>query len=507
MPVRARSAVLLRVAVLTALGAAALTAQPRSQATATSYTIYTTAGRRALPFRTTGGVDMVPLDQVAGIFGAKVAEDTLVGGLTIEARGQSILLIPGQSFASVGPGRVVSLPAPVQRDRNAWFVPVEFIRQALGPALGVPVEIRRLTHTILVGDVRVPRVSGRFERQGPNGRVVLDVEPPAPLQVTRDGNRILVRFDAAALETSPIAGLVPELVASARAEGVSIVFTLGPATADVRIDTTNPARILIDVLTAAPAPVPVPLSTPRPPERPLTALPPAGAIRTIVIDPGHGGEDVGARGGKMTEKDLVLGLALRLKAGIESRFGFRVLLTRERDENIPVDRRTSLANNNKADLFISLHANASVHPDVKGAQVLSLRLEDYRSRSEAVRPSDPPVPVIGGGTRVVDAMPWDLAQLPFAEQSATLAAIVARHLTERGVPLFARPVVALPLRSLVGANMPAILVETGFLTNADDQRLLTDPERSNAIVEALLATINEVRQGMPAVAASPGAAP
>lgn len=504
---RAESAVLLRLAVLTALGAAALTAHPTSQSTATSYTIYTTAGRRALPFRTAGGVDMVPLDQVAGIFGVKVAEDTLVGGLTLEGRGQSILLIPGQSFASVGPGRVVSLPAPVQRDRNAWFVPVEFIRQALGPALGVAVEIRRPTRVILVGDVRLPRVTGRFERQGPNGRIVLEVAPPAPLQVTRDGTRIVARFDAVALETSPIAGLVPELVASARVEGVSVVFTLGPATADVRIDTTNPARILIDVLTAAPAPVPGPPSTPRPPERPLTALPPAGAVRTIVLDPGHGGEDTGARSGKTTEKDLVLGLALRLKAGIESRFGFRVLLTRERDENIPVDRRTSLANNNKADLFISLHANASVQPAVKGAQVLSLRLEDYRGRSEAVRPSDPPVPVIGGGTRVVDAMPWDLAQLPFAEQSATLAAIVARHLNERGVPLFARPVVALPLRSLVGANMPAILVETGFLTNADDQRLLTDPERSNAIVEALLATINEVRQGMLAVASGPGAAP
>ncbi len=507
LPVRAESAVLLRVAVLTVLAAVALTAHPKAQATATSYTIYTTAGRRALPFRTANGVDMVPLDQIAAIFGLKIAEDTLVGGLTLEGRGQSILLIPGQTFASVGPGRIVSLPAPVQRDRNAWFVPVEFIQRALGPALGVPVEIRRPTHVILVGDVRVPRVTGRFERQGANGRVVLDVEPPAPVQVTRDGGRIVVRFDAAALETSPLTGLAPELVASVRVEGVSVVFTLGPATADVRVDSTNPARILIDVLTAAPTPVPPAASAPRPPERPLTALPPAGAVRTIVVDPGHGGEDTGARGGKITEKDLVLGLALRLKAGIESRFGFRVLLTRERDENVPVDRRTSLANNNKADLFISLHANASVQPAVKGAQVLSLRLEDYRSRSEAVRPTDPPVPVVGGGTRLIEAMPWDLAQLPFAEQSATLAAIVARQLSERGVPLFTRPVVALPLRSLVGANMPAILVETGFLTNTDDQRLLSDPERSNAIIEALLATINEVRHGMPAVASGPGTPP
>jgi N-acetylmuramoyl-L-alanine amidase len=68
-------------------------------------------------------------------------------------------------------------------------------------------------------------------------------------------------------------------------------------------------------------------------------------------------------------------------------------------------------------------------------------------------------------------------------------------------------VLALPLRSLVGANMPAILVEAGFLSNADDERLLTSPEQSAAIVEALLATIHEIRDGIPAVAAGPGGAP
>jgi N-acetylmuramoyl-L-alanine amidase len=500
-------AVLLRVAILTAAIAASLTVHPASQTPATSYAIYSAAGRKALPFRTVSGVDVVALDQVATIFGLKIAEDTLVGGLTLQGRGQPVLLIPGQSFASVGPGRVVSLPAPVQRDRGAWFVPVEFIRQALGPALSVRVEIRRPSHVIVVGDVRVPRVTGRVERQGRSGRIVLAVEPPAPLQVTREASRLVVRFDALAVDQGPITGLVPEFVASARTEGVSLVFTLGPAAVDFRVDTTDPARIVVDLLPSAP-PAPVAAaSTPAPVERPLTALPPPGTLRTVVIDPGHGGEDVGARGARgAIEKDLVLALAQRLKAAIESRFGFRVLLTRDRDENVPVDRRTSLANNNKADLFISLHANASVRTDAKGAQVMSLKLEDYRNRTDAIRMSEP-VPVVGGGTRAIDAVPWDLAQLPFAEKSATLAAIVSRHLHERGLPLFTRPVVALPLRSLVGTNMPAILVEVGFLSNADDERLLTDPERSGAIVEALLDAINDVRRGVPATASGPEGAP
>ena len=157
-------------------------------------------------------------------------------------------------------------------------------------------------------------------------------------------------------------------------------------------------------------------------------------MRTVVIDPGHGGDDAGAKGPNGTlEKDVTLQLARRLKAAIESRVGLRVLLTRDADENVPVDRRTALANNNKADVLFSLHANASVRPALHGAQVLSLSLDDYKSRARELIPGTP-VPVAGGGTRLVGAVPWDLAQIPHAGQSASLAAIVERHLAERHVP-------------------------------------------------------------------------
>ena len=138
-------------------------------------------------------------------------------------------------------------------------------------------------------------------------------------------------------------------------------------------------------------------------------------IRTVVIDPGHGGDDDGATGaGGTKEKDLTLQIARRLKAAIESRLGLRVLLTRDSDEDVPLDRRTALANNNKADLFLSLHANASVRPVVRGAQVLSLSLEDYPAAARRPIHAATSVPVVGGGTRNIEPVPWDLAQLPFA---------------------------------------------------------------------------------------------
>ena len=93
-------------------------------------------------------------------------------------------------------------------------------------------------------------------------------------------------------------------------------------------------------------------------------------IGLIAIDPGHGGMDEGVKGtGGTKEKDLTLAIARRIKTAVEARLGIRVLLTRDDDRNVPLDDRTAVANNNKADLFISLHANASLRPSTAGAAI------------------------------------------------------------------------------------------------------------------------------------------
>lgn len=221
-------------------------------------------------------------------------------------------------------------------------------------------------------------------------------------------------------------------------------------------------------------------------------------LRTLVIDPGHGGDDAGSRGsGGATEKEIALQIARRLKATIDTRWGLRVLLTRDADLAVSIDDRTALANNNKADLFISLHANASVRRDVRGSQVLSLGPETYQDRMPAPASRIPPVPVVSGGFRAIDPVPWEVAQMPFVERSAAFSGLLARHLTERSVPAYATPVAQAPLRVLVGAHMPAILVEMGFLTNADDEQALTGDEVQSAIIEAILAAISDVRLSLP----------
>jgi N-acetylmuramoyl-L-alanine amidase len=457
------------------------------------YTIYTTDGRRTLPYRDAGGTDLISLEQLAGLFAFTVTEDSVLRGLVIAPRGgQRILAIPGQSFVQVA-GKVASLGAPVQRERNSWLVPIEFLSQALGPATGQRIIVRRSSHLVLVGDVRVPQVSGQFEQVGAAGRLVLDIQPPAPHTISREGNRLVVRFDAAAIDPGPITGAPAEFITATRIEGPALILELGPSAATFRTE-DEPSRVAIELLPPGPPPAPPPTT----PTGPLPAIDPLpGMLRTVVIDPGHGGEDAGARGpGGASEKDITLQVARRLKAAIESRMGLRVLLTRDTDAEVPIDRRTSLANNNKADLFLSLHINASLHPDARGAQVLTLNVADYATETSAQEITGIAVPIVGGGTRTIRAVPWDLAQLPFADRSAALGAVLVRELSERGVPLYSRPAGQLPLRVLVGANMPAVLLEMGFLTNAQDEQALAGGLQAT-IVEALVDMIASVRRGLP----------
>ena len=482
---------------------------PASQAQgAGTYTLYSTEGRRNLTVRASGPRDQLvfSLNQLVGFFGLKLAEDRGSGGLVIETRDQRIIAVPGQSFANVA-GKVISLDAPIERDGSNWIVSFDFLPKVVGPALGQSVVLRRASRLILVGDVRVPQITGRVERLTAGGRVTLDVDPPAPRRVTREGNRLVIRFDAVALDAAPIQGSVPDFVVGVRIEGTAVVIGVGPGVAVVNTeDDPNLTRVTVELLPPQPVKPPTPpppgdkpaargaepaqeTQKPDVPELDLTP----GAVRTIVIDAGHGGSDNGTKGASgALEKDITLDVARRLKGAIESRLGLRVLLTRDGDRDVPIDDRSALANNNKADLFVSLHANASVRPGLRGLQVLSLDAQDYPGLAGDLKKFA--VPVIGGGTRTVAAVPWTLAQVPFAARSAAFGVLLAGHLHERSVPLHPKATDLAPMRVLASANMPAVLIELGFLTNAEDEGALASGTLGAAVIEAILASISEIKR-------------
>src|SRR5262249_42576758 len=149
-------------------------------------------------------------------------------------------------------------------------------------------------------------------------------------------------------------------------------------------------------------------------------LAPAGGLRTVIVDAGHGGADQGAKGPQgAVEKTVTLSVARRLKAVLEARLGLRVILSRDGDAALGLDERAAVGNNNKGDLFISLHANASFRPSTSGAEVFYLGLDEYgEAAKEAARADREALPVFGGGTRDIEIIPWEMAQVRYIEDSA-----------------------------------------------------------------------------------------
>jgi N-acetylmuramoyl-L-alanine amidase len=206
----------------------------------------------------------------------------------------------------------------------------------------------------------------------------------------------------------------------------------------------------------------------------------------MVLDAGHGGEDVGARGpGGSEEKQITLDVARRLRSLLEARLGIRVILTRDDDRVMSLDDRAAVANNSKADLFLSLHANASPVSSVRGADVFHLRLD--REGDEALRSaatSAVSLPVLGGATRSIDVIRWDLAQARHVQASTAFGSILEEDLRAI-LKMCARPRHEAPLRVLTSVNMPAALIEMAYLTNPDEERLIRGEDYQSTLVQAI----------------------
>jgi N-acetylmuramoyl-L-alanine amidase len=217
----------------------------------------------------------------------------------------------------------------------------------------------------------------------------------------------------------------------------------------------------------------------------------------VVIDPGHGGGEVGAQGpGGTLEKDVTLAIARRLRTAVANGLGLQAFLTRDRDQEVPLDERTAFANNYKADLFISIHANASRSQGARGSEVyfLSHEASDEDSRRLAMAEGGLVTPgVPQAGSADVALILWDMAQAEHLEESSALATHIQEELAEV-TGSQGRGIKQAPFRVLVGAAMPAVLVEVAFISNADEERLLTSEEYQSKVVAALVRGLARYQQ-------------
>jgi len=211
-------------------------------------------------------------------------------------------------------------------------------------------------------------------------------------------------------------------------------------------------------------------------------------INRVVIDPGHGGHDEGTAGSKgLLEKELVLDIALRVGKLVQDHMGAEVIYTRSDDTFVTLEHRTALANEKKADLFLSIHANSSPnYPKISGVETYYLNITGTQDAMDvAARENGPTQNSIFNLQDLVRK----IASHDKSEESREFARDLEASLFAFSLKNFPgirdRGVKTAPFIVLIGANMPSVLAEIGFLSNSKEEALLKKPDYRQKLAEAL----------------------
>lgn len=214
-------------------------------------------------------------------------------------------------------------------------------------------------------------------------------------------------------------------------------------------------------------------------------------LRRIVIDPGHGGKDRGAIGPSgLKEKDVTLDLARRLKRALNRTGDYEVKLTREADSSLSLKARTGIANNFKADLFISLHLNAIPAQNARGSETYYLSLVEDGSFDSAHynNETDETDETVDDEADELELILWDMAQAKHLDDSFRFAKNIQEEFNNLA-GIRSRGVKQAPMKVLKGAQMPAVLVEVAFLTNPQEEQKLKSAAFREKIIRSMMNAI------------------
>lgn len=340
---------------------------------------------------------------------------------------------------------------------------------------------------------------GTVVEAGAGGQVVLTLSGVSPDGAMAGEGRGLVRRWRVS-ETGSASRLELDL---ARAVEIERRFLLPPG------DGVDHFRYVVDVKAIG-----TPDATTATPITPVRSVRESRAERrrerpTIVIDAGHGGRDPGALGAHVQEKAVTLEAAKQLKAELERMGRYRVILTRDADRYVEHSRRVQIARNADADLFISLHADAGGSPETRGASVYTLSEQgaDRAVREVTARSDWTSEMRLPGHDPSVNRILLDMTQRATQNRSAQFARVLLTHIEGADHPLLRRSHRDAGFAVLLAPDVPAVLLEMGFITNADDERALTDDRRRRRLMRAVAEGIDRYfREPEQAVMAATGGA-
>ena len=433
---------------------------------------------------------------VGPLFGLAPILGQLGGELASGPGGSSILRLhdvesilgPGSPMVTRG-RTIVRLSQPVRASERGLLVPADLLEQTLGQTMGYEFLWSPTDRRLYAFSRRRPEVEVDWDLvhiQGISTLVITFPERPR-YRIEREGDRrIAVRLlggEEVSARTEPrVDDPLLQDLAIGRDE---ILLTLRPGVVAEQYEQSNPFRLVFDLYRRQEA-------APVDPETPLDD--PGDGLAVIVIDPGHGGTETGATGPSgVHEKELTLAISRLLKRRLEARLPVRAILTRDEDADLPHDTRTAIANQNRADLFVSVHLNSSFGSTAHGAETyfLSLEASDPRAAAAATEENRG----AGGRNPALDDLQlilWDLAQSRHLAESQRFATLVQDELNQ-ALGLRDRGVKQAPFRVLMGAAMPAVLVELGFLSNPEEESKLVTPSYQEDLVDALVRAIGRYR--------------
>jgi N-acetylmuramoyl-L-alanine amidase len=470
----------------------------------------------AVPVALAGNGPMFGLTPLAEALGGTLATDASGESVSLKIADKEVVIGQGNAIITVGDA-IVSLSQPPVQGEGGLQVPLDFLRKTFGDLLGYSFDWRPETQRLTIarrGTRDLPVSLDVVHLQGMTTIVLMFPEEPR-YKLNRQGNLIQVQMLADRLTPPAPKEIQDPLVQGVTIDPGQIRLQLAEGAQAESYVLEKPFRLVFDVhRTSA---VEVPASPNAPTER-------LSGIHTIVIDPGHGGVEVGAIGPSgIQEKELTLQLARELEAKLTQRLGVRVVLTRNEDALVPLDMRPAVANQNKADLFISIHLNSSLGSGAYGTETyfLSPQATDTRASTAAAaenREAGPAVTSDATGnpanpaddTQDLQLILWDLAQTHHMGESQRFANMIQGELNEM-LKLKDRGVKQAPFRVLMGATMPAVLVELGFISNPDEEKKLKDPAYREQLVDALSRAVAHYKalvENRPETPpAPPGAAP
>ena len=331
-------------------------------------------------------------------------------------------------------------------------------------------------------------------------RLVLDLDRHTKVIERRASNpsRVVIALPNASMSHSARAkaanGTVPApfMVTQTKTHAVAVSLPTAAFRTYKQFTLSNPPRLVVDVappVAQGLTPLPEtqePLRLPSPPAI-QPAAPPAKGYKTIVIDPGHGGEDPGARGLRHTEeKDITLKVGLTLRELLSKQPGVRVLMTRDHDVFVELEERAKFANSNEADLFISIHVNSHPSRSVKGIEIYHFgEAKDQRALEVAARENGTPLSSTGVGWEYLVA---DLLTTKKIEASLELAWTAKEAMVTHMNGHYAvndHGVKTAPFYVLRFTSMPSILAEIAYISNPAEEDLLRKPTFVRDVAQSL----------------------